>query len=318
MSWLSFCFYPNFSHPILILSGEQGSGKSGASRLLKNLIDPGKASLLPEPKELRDLAISANNRWLLCFDNFSGISNRLSDTLCRVATGAGFSTRTLHKNDEETIFEFIRPILINGIDDLATRSDLLERAILVTLPTIPEDQRLTEDELEAKIEAIKPRILGVLLTAVSETLRALPKVQPAVLPRMADFARWAIAAETALGFERDSFLHAYSQNRQNAREIALEASPIAIALQRFMEFQENWQGSATELLEELEHLDNGHLPKKRTWATSSRSLGRILRRIAPDLRAIGIEVAQGKGSGGQRFVSIENTRLQTPLKPQTP
>jgi hypothetical protein len=101
LSWLSFCFYPVHPHPILILSGEQGSGKSFAAQILKSLIDPGKAPLQPEPKELQDLSIAANNRWVLCFDNLSNISNSISDALCRIATGGGFATRTLYENDED-------------------------------------------------------------------------------------------------------------------------------------------------------------------------------------------------------------------------
>lgn len=188
LCWLLFCLYPNHPHPILILSGEQGSGKSLTSKTLKSFVDPQKSPLLSEPKDLRDLAISANNRWSLGFDNLSGISNYLSDALCRIATGGGFATRTLYENDEETIFEFTRPIVINGIDSLATRSDLLERSILVTLPTIPEDRRLTEHELHSRLEKIEARVFGALLTAMSETLKKLPDVQFHRLPRMADFA----------------------------------------------------------------------------------------------------------------------------------
>ena len=156
LCWITFCFIPYHPHPILILQGEQGSGKSFASRTLKSLVDPAKSPLQPEPKDLRNLAINANNRWLIAFDNLSSISNSQSDALCRIATGGGFTTRTLFENDEETIFEFIRPMLINGIDSIATRSDLLERSILVTLPTISEDQRLTEDELKLRQSQVLP------------------------------------------------------------------------------------------------------------------------------------------------------------------
>ena len=40
-------------------------------------------------------------------------------------------------------------------------------------------------------------ILGALLDAVSIGLRNAPNLRPPALPRMADFAKWAIACEPA-------------------------------------------------------------------------------------------------------------------------
>jgi hypothetical protein len=42
------------------------------------------------------------------------------------------------------------------------------------------------------------RILGVLLDAVAKGLAELPRIKLDKLPRMADFALWATACETAL------------------------------------------------------------------------------------------------------------------------
>lgn len=293
----------------MILNGEQGSGKSFTSKTLKSFVDPQKSPLLSEPKDLRDLYISANNRWLLGFDNLSGISNYLSDALCRIATGGGFATRTLHENDEETIFEFTRPIVMNGIDSLATRSDLLERSILVTLPTIPVDRRLTEDELHLRLENIKSRVFGALLIVVSETLKKLPSVQSHRLPRMADFAKWAIAAEEALGFTPGSFLAAYDSNRQTGHETALEASPVATAVCKLMETKDLWQGTASDLLKALESLTDERTTRSRNWANNSRSLGKTLARIVPDLRGIGIEYTRPPSKN--RLIRLEKTVKQT-------
>ena len=297
LSWLSFCFYPNHPHPILLLHGEQGSGKSFTAQSLKSLIDPGKAPLQPEPKELQDLSIAANNRWVLCFDNLSNISNSMSDALCRIATGGGFATRTLYENDEETIFEFLRPIILTGIDSLATRSDLLERSILINLPSIPEENRLTEDELRTKFEHIKPRVLGAILNAVSQTLKTLPNTNPKQLPRMADFAKWAIASETALGLAPGSFLSVYSDNRATAHETALESSPVAVAIQNLMKERQFWTGTAAELLTEVENLTPEKTIKSRHWSSSPIHLSKILTRLAPDLRAIGIDITPKKIKG---------------------
>jgi len=88
-----------------------------------------------------------------------------------VATGGGFATRTLYENDEETIFEYTRPVILNGIDEVIYRHDLLDRSLIVTLPVIPDDQRKDEKTFWAAFKKARPKILGALLDAVAAGLR---------------------------------------------------------------------------------------------------------------------------------------------------
>ena len=105
------------------------------------LIDPRADALRSEPKSPRNLMIAASTTWLLAFDNLSGVWAWLSDALCRLATGGGFATRALYSDDEESHFSATRPLLLNGIDDVAERPDLLDRADLFACQTISEEDR---------------------------------------------------------------------------------------------------------------------------------------------------------------------------------
>jgi hypothetical protein len=60
--------------------------------------------------------IAATNSWCMALDNISHLPAWLSDAVCRLSTGGGFATRTLYENDEETIFDAQRPIILNGIE----------------------------------------------------------------------------------------------------------------------------------------------------------------------------------------------------------
>ncbi|MDX2244566.1 MAG: bifunctional DNA primase/polymerase [Leptolyngbyaceae cyanobacterium bins.302] len=294
--WLLFCFYPKYSHPLLFFLGEQGVGKTMAAEILICLIDPCKAPLLPSVSDLRNLSITANHRWILAYDNLSGLTPEQSDALCRISTGGGFTVRTLYENDQETTFEFQRPQIITGIDCPASRGDLLSRAIQVRLHAIPEELRKTEAEIETTLSRVQDRILGALLTALSKTLKALPSVTCSPT-RLADFARFAIAAEEPLGFPKGSFLAAYQGNQQESHQIAIEASPVAMAIQKFMVARQSWEGTASELLEELEKLVDEKVLRYKAWAGDSRRLGKALVRLAPDLRkGEGIEIEQGHNS----------------------
>jgi hypothetical protein len=64
---------------------------------------------------------------MIAFDNLSHLQDWFSDDLCRLATGGGFAVRTRYETAEETIFEAQRPLILNGIEELATRADRLDR-----------------------------------------------------------------------------------------------------------------------------------------------------------------------------------------------
>ena len=221
------CLRPTGPYPVLALHGEQGSAKSTTSRALRALIDPNAAPIRSEPREVRDLMITASNSWMVVYDNLSRLPMWLSDAICRMATGGGFATRELYSDSEESIFNAQRPVVLNGIEELAIRSDLLDRSIMLYLPTIPTKHRRTEAEYWQAFDAAQPQLLGALLSAVSSAIRDQKAVTAPELPRMADFALWAMAAESAFDLPGGlTFLDAYTGNRESANTLALESVPI--------------------------------------------------------------------------------------------
>jgi Domain of unknown function (DUF3854) len=313
ISWLVAAYRPGKPFPVLALHGEQGSAKSTTARVLRALIDPNKADLRSEPREERDLMIAAKNGWLIALDNLSRVQTWLSDALCRLATGGGFATRELYANDEEVLFDAKRPILLNGIEELATRSDLLERAIVLNLPTIPEDKRRTEARFWQDFEAARPFILGTLLNAVSGALRRYDDVRLERLPRMADFAQWATAAEAYLGLNEGAFLAAYTGNRADSNNLALEASPVAAAVLSFIEAEERWLGTPSDLLKELSGRTAEDLQRQQGWPKAANSLSGVLKRLAPNLRAAGVNVTRPNRAGkkGARLIQLERINIQS-------
>ena len=152
----------------------------------------------------RDLMIAAENGWVCAFDNLSHVTPELSDALCRLSTGGGFGVRTHYENAEETVFHSSRPVIINGIEDVGTRSDLMDRSLIVELPRLADEVRMPERVFDHEFEKVRPRVFGALLTAVSTALKNLPAVEQSKTswPRMADFAQWAVSAEPASGWSR--------------------------------------------------------------------------------------------------------------------
>jgi hypothetical protein len=307
VSWLLAAFRDRGPYPVLALSGEQGSAKSTFSALLRALIDPNTAPLRALSREDRELFIAANNGHVLAFDNVSGLRDWISDTLCRLATGGGFAVRQLYTDQDEVLFDARRPAILNGIEDIVARPDLADRALFLTLEPIPEERRRPESELWAAFEIERPRILGALLDAVVEGLKRLPETRLPTLPRMADFALWATACETAI-WPAGTFWSAYSNNRDEAVEGVIEADPIAAAARALMAKRTEWTGTASMLLAALAGEVDERVAKSKTWPDSPRALGGKLRRAATFLRKLGIDISFTKeGRARTRTIRITTT-----------
>jgi hypothetical protein len=320
ISWLISAFRPGYPFPVLVLHGEQGSAKSTVSKMLRDLIDPNIAPLRSEQRDERDLMLAATNGWIVALDNLSKLPVWLSDALCRLSTGGGFATRTLYENDEETLFTAMRPIILNGIEELTTRSDLLDRSIIINLPAISPDKRKSEAEVWQEFEAIRPFVLGSLLDGVSHALRNIETVQLDQKPRMADFALWSTAAEQSIGLDEGAFISAFMGNRESANELALEASPIASTLVELVQERGAWKGRSSELLEALNQRAGDETKKQQGWPKRPNTLSGAVKRIAPNLRAAGIECNVGRTKAGS-FITLEyrgkSSSSSSPASPST-
>jgi len=315
LAWLVNCFRPDYPFPILLISGEQGTAKSTTSKLLKELVDPSVMPFRSAPRDEHNLVIAANNSWIVGLDNLLVVPDWLSDALCRLSTGGGFGTRTLYENDDETIFNAKRPIILNGIGDIASRSDLLDRALLVKLEAIPKNKRKTEREFWAEFEKEKTSIFSALVSAVSSALKNIENIRLPELPRMADFALWATAAEQGLRLEENAFLKAYTQNREDAHSIVLEDSLLAEVLQEFLtakttgdryEQKDILLKDFLAQLKEAADAGKDERSKNKKFPKSSKGLRNQIERINPNLREIGIFITfLGKqGSNADKGASL--------------
>jgi hypothetical protein len=293
-------------NPVLAVSGEQGSAKTTFVKCIKGTVDPNTTPLRTLPREERDLFIAANNGYVLAFDNVSGISGWLSDAFCRLSTGGGFATRQLHTDQDEILFQAMRPLILNGIDDIITKPDLADRAVLITLEAIPEDKRKTENEVMSAFERKLPGILGALLDGVVHGLKTLPDTRLESLPRMADFSLWASACEGAF-WEPGTFMAAYTQNRADAVEDVLEADPVASAVIQLVDMGEPWQGTASQLLQECNKIVGPDAQKNKYWPANARMMSNRLTRAATFLRKKGFDVLRWRDTKAERTRIIKIT-----------
>jgi hypothetical protein len=296
VAWLLAALGGAGPYPVLAITGEHGAAKTSTGKICRRIVDPDKVLSNGPPRSERDLYITAHNSHCLYIENISKIPEWLSDTLCRLSTGGGFKTRLLYADDQEKVFDGMRPLIVDGIEKFVERADLADRSIKVTLLKVPGKERRAESELKIAFDAAHPGILGALLDVVAHGLRELPHTKLEELPRMADFALWTAACEGAL-WEKGTFRKIYDENRDEMLIDTIADDPLANAIRKLVRedlFGEPfWRGTATELLQKLEQgLEDLRITFRPDWPKNGRYLSGRLRRMKDSLSKVGIDVMQ--------------------------
>lgn len=283
-------FIPDISHPISVIYGEKGSSKTTTMRKQRSIVDPVTSDIVSMPTSVENLAIILNNNYMACFDNIDSISQEKSDILCMSATGGYYSKRALYTNDDEVILNFKAPVCLNGINVVATKADLLDRSILFELDRIPQHERKDEATIWAEFEADKPKILGAIFTTLSKAMAIYENLELNKLGRMADFSKWGYAIAEAAGIGGENFLNAYISNQNRANEEAVESNPVALAVIKLMTRYEEWNGSMSQLLMELQGIAESECIdiRNRLWAKEPNVLSRRLRELKSNLESVDI------------------------------
>ncbi len=312
-AWMVASLLPDIPHPVMVLTGPQGSGKSSATRRIVELLDPGPVPLRQPPRDSESWAVSAVGSWFVALDNVSDVPQWLSDALCRAVTGDGMLRRKLYTDSDVAILTFRRCVLLNGIDLGALRGDLAERALPVSLTAPTRAERRGEQDLNNEWAKDLPTILAGLYSLVSQVLLTLPTVEVRELPRMADFARVLAAYDQVQG---TNALPRYLEVHGRLQAEATQSSPLGEAITD--QITAPWSGTSRALLGRL----NPPTPTPRKWPKGPREVTSEMRRLKPSLEAEGWTVDERRGRTNtvewELGPPMRDVREVTPATPATP
>jgi hypothetical protein len=243
--------------------------------------------------------VVAQLSWIQSFDNTSKLSLEMSDAFCRLSTGAAYAARKLFTDTGEIILTARRPAMFTSVPEIIEQPDLADRCFFVNTNSIPDARRLTKKAFDKKFNEAWPRLLGVMLDAVSMALRNYNDEPPEALPRMADATAWILAGEEAFGWPRGTFLAAYRRNVLASARMVLESDLLGAAILTFMSMPDPgnpverrgaWSGTATRLLQDLRIAVGEGVARGRDWPKTPNVLGRALRRLVPALAKADVEL----------------------------
>jgi hypothetical protein len=258
-------------HAVETLVGESGSTKTTHALMIIALVDPRAGALLRPPRDQRDLFILASQRGLVAYNNISVLDQEMSDGFCTITEGNADARRAHYTNDESSLIYAKTPAILTSVSAVITAGDLAARELQAELAPVPEDERLSEDEFWAAFRKDAPAILGALLGALVVGLRRYPETASSRLPRLATFARFCIACETAF-WEQGTFLAAFTKGAADISDDVVRGDPVAASLYGFMTTRaQEWVGTASDLHEELTEFVNRPLKEAEITLSMAKS-----------------------------------------------
>ncbi len=303
--------------PILSIHGNAGTAKTGAAVAIRQLIDPSSSPVRKLAKDSGSLPAVANNTWVLNFDNVGSITPEWSDDLCTLVSAGGFDGRALYTNYDISVIKVKRPVILNGITDFATRTDLLSRTLRIRLQPLADSDRKTEADIDAGFAEAHARMLGALLDGAVASM-AVGRSGPLSRRRLADAERLATACEGVFGLEPGATKVALDMLDNDRVNIALEAWPVFPYLKDMLTNEHGkWVGTASDLLKKLNQLAPA-MGNKAGWPQGPNALSGRLSLHHEDLIARGIIIARPQRSADAKKIDLSMPTAQAPDEPDPP
>ncbi|MGI5214950.1 hypothetical protein [Plantactinospora sp. CA-290183] len=295
--------------PIVLLTGPADAGKTTTAQFLLSLIDPvshQRGGSLPEREDEWKARVAQAR--VVFVDNSGHITPRVSDMLCRVATGGELTTRELYTNDGAHVSDLLVPVWLTSIDSGVLRGDLQTRIVPVELESLDVEHRRAMSKLTKEQDEVRPTIVRGLLELTAAVIRMLPTVDDTRLThRMTDFLLVLRCIDRILDTSGEARL--IERSAELAGDV-LDADHVALSLMKLLRDRDGvgepvLSGGVTaerllELLDRKTMLDN----RGPGWPKTPKVLSGRLRSIAPALlQNRGIRVEFGK-SNGQKIIRV--------------
>ncbi|HRR33988.1 MAG TPA: CHC2 zinc finger domain-containing protein, partial [Kiritimatiellia bacterium] len=252
--WLAGMFGVTGWKPLLVLSGDVGSGKTRVAVAMFQLLGiPSRVTGIDGLGNIKDFWTSIDKGGLFCLDNADHHIPWLPDALSVISTGGTFEKKKLY-TDMETVTQEARcwAVITSANPSFASDAGLGDRLITVNLQRVERDT--AESVLTREIEERRDAGLSWLCHVMRRALADQEPVPKRMNRRHPDWAEWVYRLGRAAGMAAE----AERAIRENESYKALFAVSND-ALGRFLlqGLRGGFRGSAAELAQHLQETCEG-------------------------------------------------------------
>ena len=308
IAWLTYTLahpkIPSSNYVILVLQGNQGSGKSShCKNVILRILDPSSTGVQIMPTNIKDLAVAVYNKHVVCFDNVREIRPHMADAICIVSTGGSLTGRQLYRDAEQSVIQMHCAVVLNGIHSLIDQPDLAQRCLHIEFFPIPEHKRKSEKVLIQELNEDLPAIMCGLFNLISDVLKHLPTVKVTNPERMIDFVYWLAAMEVALNVPPGVYQAAFSEAVNQGQLDSLLDNTLASAVVDFANRTGDWSDTPAKLLLELNRAADKHMQRDRDWPQNPIALSKRLKPLMASLATQNIQLTFTRGKN--RTITIK-------------
>jgi hypothetical protein len=318
MVYIISLFVPDIAHPLLHVWGEHGSAKSFLCTTINQICDPTSVTKLIANRKDLDLVQNLYKHYVTVYDNLSEISQQMSDIFCQACTGGTFNKRRLYTDSEDVVFRIKHAVILNSIEMVLMRQDLIDRSIILHLKRIPPTRRLQEAQVWKGFEDDKSAILGGIMDCLSRAMEIHATLPPMELPRMADFYQWGHAITQALGRDGEDFVKAYADNIAQQNASVRHNNTLCEAVIELMDDRELHESTVNVTLGKLKEIAE---PKSTdtTFPKAAKDVVTHLKQIEPTLMEYGVTFEVGRRQGrGTPLTIRKDPRFASSGSPDSP
>lgn len=288
--WFAGMFGVTGWKPLLVLSGDVGSGKTRVATAMFQLLGMmPRVTAIDALGNVKDFWSSVDKGGLFCLDNADHHIQWLPDALSVISTGGTFEKKKLY-TDNEMVTQEARcwAVVTSANPSFASDAGLGDRLITVNLERVERDT--AESVLTREIEAARDAGLSWLCRVMARALADAGPVPKGMNRRHPDWAAWVWRLGRAAGMAEEA--------ERAIRENESFKAVFAVSNDAFGRFllagvRNGFRGSALDLSQHLQASCEGF--SSEMWTAAK--IGKALKRMGVALKQLfGFEKLNHSGS----------------------
>lgn len=266
--------------PIVLVTGEKGSGKSFAGRVLKRALFGDHQDVdVGITRNERNATTAVVNNYFICMDNVDGVVPWLANLLASLSTGTTIKDSKLYENSVELKYRPHCFIMLNSRDPASLRrDDIADRLVIFEVER--HEAFVAESTLLDQISANRGLIWRELLENLNRIVQAIKtRSQPAPSAhRLADFA--SLVTLIAESLDMPGAKVALTQLDAKRNDLLLENDAVVEALGEWVDTHSGSPWVATgQLFQQIAFSPHFPIKSPRVFGTYLKNMRRNLSSI---------------------------------------